>query len=83
MRVSVRVRNPFSFLFVSSKREHYLAQYVVRECSGGRSLEDVLTDPYVRNRSTPGERGDSATRFSCTTRSGADSVTESRKIRRR
>ena len=56
MRVSLRARNPFSFLFVSSKREQYLAQYVVRECSGGRSLEDVLADPYARNRSTPGER---------------------------
>jgi len=56
MRLSLRARNPFSFLFVSSKREHYLAEYVVRECSRGRSLEDVLTDPYVRNRSTPGER---------------------------
>ena len=49
-------RNPFSFLLVSSKREQYLAEYVVRECERGRSLEDVLADPYVRNRSTAEER---------------------------
>jgi hypothetical protein len=55
MRVSVS-RNPFSFLFVSSKREQYLAEYVVRECTRGRSLDDVLADPYIRNRSTAEER---------------------------
>jgi hypothetical protein len=49
-------RNPFSFLFASSKRDQYLAQYVLRECSRGRSLEDVLNDPFVRNRSTADER---------------------------
>lgn len=57
MRLSLRRRNPLSFLFVSSAREQYLAEYVVRECARGRSLEDVLADPYVRNRSTPEERG--------------------------
>lgn len=50
-------RSPLSFLFVSSARERYLAEYVLRECARGRSLEDVLADPYVRNRSTPEERG--------------------------
>jgi len=55
MRVSPN-RNPFSFLFVSSKRERYLAEYVVRECTRGRSLDEVLADPYVRNRSTAEER---------------------------
>lgn len=56
MRVPLRVRNPLSSLFVSSRRERHLAQYVVREYSRGRSLEDVLDDPYVRNRSTPASR---------------------------
>jgi len=50
------MRISFPFLFVSSKREQYLAQYVVRECSRGRSLEEVLGDPYVRNRSTADRR---------------------------
>jgi hypothetical protein len=56
MRRSRRARSPFSFLFVSSRREEYLAQYVLRECARGRSLEEVLTDRYVRNRSTAEER---------------------------
>jgi hypothetical protein len=56
MRISFKAGNPFSFLFVASKREQYLAQYVVRECGKGRSLGDVLADPYVRNRSTAEER---------------------------
>ena len=50
------MRNPFSFLFVSGRRETYLAHYVLREHARGRSLADVLDDPYVRNRSTPEER---------------------------
>jgi hypothetical protein len=49
-------RNPFSFLFARSRREEYLAQYVLREYARGRSLRDVLEDPYVRNRSTAEER---------------------------
>lgn len=51
MRIS-----PFSFLFVSSRREQYLAHYVLREHARGRSFDDILADPYVRNRSTPDER---------------------------
>jgi hypothetical protein len=56
MRFRVRGMNPFAFLFVRSRREDYLAQYVLREYVRGRSLQDVLNDPYVRNRSTPEER---------------------------
>jgi hypothetical protein len=56
MRVSFKGRNPFAFLFVRSRREQYLAQYVSREYARGRSFDDILEDPYVRNRSTPAER---------------------------
>jgi hypothetical protein len=56
MRVTIRGRNPFAFLFARPWREDYLAQYVLREYARGRSLEDVLSDPYVRNRSAPEER---------------------------
>jgi hypothetical protein len=49
-------RNPFAFLFVRSRQDRYLVQYVLRESARGRSLQDVLEDPYVRNRSTPEER---------------------------
>lgn len=56
MRISFNGRNPFGFLFVTSRREQYLAQYVVREYARGRSLQEVLDDPYIRNRTTPAER---------------------------
>jgi hypothetical protein len=36
--------------------DDFLAQYVLREYARGRALQDVLNDPYVRNRSTAEER---------------------------
>ena len=48
--------NPFSVLFAPSRRDQYLAEYVIREHGRGRPLEEVLGDPYVRNRSTPEQR---------------------------
>jgi hypothetical protein len=45
-------RNPFSFLFTRSSQEERLAAYVIREHERGRSLEEVLADPYVRNRAS-------------------------------
>lgn len=56
MRISFRPTNPLRFLFGGTRRETYLAQYVLREHARGRALRDVLDDPYVRNRSTPAER---------------------------
>jgi len=43
-------RNPFSFLFESKSSEERVAAYVVREHDRGRTLEDILDDPYVVNR---------------------------------
>jgi hypothetical protein len=40
----------------ASRREEFLARYVLREHGRGRSLDDILADPYVRNRSTTEER---------------------------
>jgi hypothetical protein len=54
-RLSSFLRNPFSFLFASSKKEERMAQYVIREHREGRSLESILEDPYVKNRCTPQE----------------------------
>jgi hypothetical protein len=50
------LRNPFSFLFARSRNEERLVAYVIREHGGGRSLAEILDDPYVRNRCTPQER---------------------------
>ena len=49
-------RNPFSFLFARSRNEDRLTAYVLREHDRGRSLADILEDPYVRNRWTPQQR---------------------------
>jgi hypothetical protein len=51
-----RPPNPFTFLLAPSRREQYLAQYVLRENGRGRALEEILADPYIRNRATSNER---------------------------
>jgi hypothetical protein len=55
-RLSDLLRNPFSFLFSRSSQEERLAAYVIREHMRGRSLQDVLDDRYVLNRTTPAQR---------------------------
>jgi hypothetical protein len=54
-RLSDIFRNPFSFLFTRSSQEDRLAAYVIREHQRGRALDDILDDPYVRNRANPQE----------------------------
>jgi hypothetical protein len=49
-------RNPFSFLFTRSSVEEHLVTYVIREHDRGRSLEEILNDRYVLNRTTPQQR---------------------------
>lgn len=49
MRVSFKQANPLRLLFMTPRREEYLARYVVREHDRGRRLDDILSDPYVRN----------------------------------
>ena len=51
-----KARNPFRFLFGSSRREDFLVRYVLREHARGRPLTEIFEDPYVRNWSTPQER---------------------------
>lgn len=46
------LRNPFSFLFARSATEDRLAAYVIREHRRGRTLNDVVNDPFVRNRAS-------------------------------
>jgi hypothetical protein len=54
-RLAALIRNPFSFLFTGSSHEDRVAAYVIREHERGRSLAEILDDPYVRNRCTPRE----------------------------
>jgi hypothetical protein len=46
---------PFSFLFTHSSQEDRVAAYLIREHERGRSLAEILEDPYVKNRCTPRE----------------------------
>ena len=55
-RLSELFRNPFSFLGARSSQEERLATYVIREHDRGRSLEEILNDRYVLNRTTPQQR---------------------------
>ena len=50
-------RNPFAALFNrDSNQLDRLATYVIREHERGRSLAEILEDPYIRNRTTPEQR---------------------------
>lgn len=40
----------------SSSKADGLAAYIVREHRSGRSLEDILDDPYLKNRATEEQR---------------------------
>ena len=53
LKLASVLRNPFSFLFTRSSQEERVAAYVIREHERGRSLAEILEDPYVRNRLTP------------------------------
>ena len=56
LKLATVFRNPFSFLFARSSQEERVAAYVIREHDRGRSLEEILNDPYVRNRLTPAQQ---------------------------
>jgi hypothetical protein len=46
----------FRNLFNKSSHVDRVAAYVIREHERGRSLTEILDDPYVKNRTTPQER---------------------------
>ena len=52
-RVLDIIRSPFAFLFTRTRAEEVVAEYVIREHHRGRSLNEILDDPYVTNRLNP------------------------------
>ena len=54
-RIGDFFRGIFSFTGARSSQEERVAAYLVREHDRGRSIDDILDDPYVRNRATPQE----------------------------
>jgi len=53
IRLAAFLRSPFSFLFARTSAEEHVAEYLMREHGRGRRVEEILQDPYVRNRLTP------------------------------
>lgn len=43
-------RNPFSFLFSRTSAEENVVAYLLREHGAGRRVDEILEDPYVKNR---------------------------------
>ena len=53
LRPAAFLRSPFSFFFARTSAEEHVAEYLMREHGRGRPVEEILQDPYVRNRLTP------------------------------
>jgi hypothetical protein len=48
-------RSVFSFLGARSSQEDRVAAYLIREHDRGRAVNEILNDPYVRNRCSQSE----------------------------
>lgn len=48
-------QNWFSFVFARSSKDEPIVAYIIREHDRGRSLSEILEDPYIRNRATDRE----------------------------
>ena len=77
-RLSDIFRNPFSFLFTRSSQEERVAAYVIREHERGRALEEILVDPYIRNRLTPQQQARLLDRTDIIRAVGGDAVESAR-----
>lgn len=53
LKVVSFLRNPFSFLFARSSTEEAVVAYLLREHGAGRRVDEILEDPYVKNRLSP------------------------------
>ena len=54
-RLTDFLRSPFASLFGRGSTDDRLAAYVIREHHAGRTLEDILDDPYLKNRASETE----------------------------
>jgi hypothetical protein len=72
------LRNPFSFLTDRPTQDDRLAQYVIQEHKRGRSLDEILEDHYLVNRTTPQQRARLLDRPEVIRALGEDAVREAR-----
>jgi hypothetical protein len=77
-KLSELFRNPFSFLFQRSSQEERLAAYVIREHERGRSLQEILDDRYLINRTTQAQRERLLDRPEVVRAIGVDSIESAR-----
>ena len=77
-RLADLLRSPFSFLGTRSSQEDRVAAYVVREHERGRTLAEILDDPYVRNRRSAAEQARLLDRPEVIRSIGDDVVAEAR-----
>jgi len=54
-RIGDFFKGVFSFTGSKSSQEERVAAYLIREHDRGRSIQEILDDPYVRNRCSPQE----------------------------
>ena len=78
VRTKSFLRNPFSFLFAGSSTEERVAAYLIREHERGRPLDEILEDPYVRNRVSDTQRARLLERPEVVDALGRGVVTQSR-----
>ena len=78
LKLSSVLRNPFSFLFARSSSEERVAAYVIREHERGRTLQEILDDPYVRNRLSPQQQARLLDRADIIRAIGQDTVASAR-----
>jgi hypothetical protein len=78
LKLASALRNPFSFFFARSSQEERVAAYVIREHERGRNLDDILEDPYVRNRLSPPQRARLLDRADIIRAVGDDTVASAR-----
>jgi hypothetical protein len=50
------LRSALAQLFSRTRDDQYVERYVLRELGHGRRLDEILDDPYVRNRTVDSER---------------------------
>jgi hypothetical protein len=74
------LRNPFSFLTDRPTQDDRLAQYVVQEHKRGRSLEEILQDRYIVNRTTPQQRARLLDRPEVVRALGEDAIRDARQV---
>ncbi len=72
--------SPFSFLFAKPSGEERVAAYIIREHGRGKTIDDILDDPYIRNRMSAQEVARVVERPDVLRAIGDDMVEEARAV---